>query len=107
MEMMVQTGSVEFWRGAEGFVNTPNIHEDWVQLTLPVQGSCEFIQDGSARAAGGGIGRAFPACSRIRLHLRRGRHRNLFRPGDSDRRKPLHAKTRRLHEGRLRRPNHD
>lgn len=70
--MMFQTGSVELWRGAEGFANAPHIHEDWVQLTLPVQGSCEFIQDGKAWRLQPGSGLVQPPRALHHFRLEKG-----------------------------------
>lgn len=72
MEMMFQTGAVELWRGAEGFANTPHSHEDWVQLTLPVQGSCEFIQDGRAWGLKPGSGLVQPPRALHHFRLEKG-----------------------------------
>ncbi|KWX85290.1 hypothetical protein AMQ83_25660 [Paenibacillus riograndensis] len=45
MEINLLTDTFELWKGKNGFANTPHAHADWYQVTLPVQGTCDLLQN--------------------------------------------------------------
>ncbi|MBW4084606.1 AraC family transcriptional regulator [Paenibacillus sp. S150] len=45
MEINVLTDTFELWKGKSGFANTPHEHADWYQVTLPVKGTCDLLQN--------------------------------------------------------------
>ncbi|MNO29839.1 Melibiose operon regulatory protein [compost metagenome] len=45
MEINLLTDTFELWKGKSGFANIPHEHEGWYQVTLPVQGTCDLLQN--------------------------------------------------------------
>jgi len=45
MEMKIETDWIELWHGYDNFRNVPHKHEDWLQVTLPIKGTCHFSQE--------------------------------------------------------------
>ncbi|GIP34342.1 AraC family transcriptional regulator [Paenibacillus sp. J2TS4] len=44
MKMEITTERLELIRYDEEFVNTPHVHEDWYQITIPIRGTCVLTQ---------------------------------------------------------------
>ncbi|QHW29907.1 helix-turn-helix transcriptional regulator [Paenibacillus rhizovicinus] len=54
--MKAETEWIELWQGSEDFKNVPHAHEDWMQVTLPIQGTCHFTQEARSYALEQGSG---------------------------------------------------
>ncbi|WP_219836799.1 helix-turn-helix domain-containing protein [Paenibacillus sp. R14(2021)] len=45
MEIKVRTEWIELWQGTDDFATISHAHDNWMQVTLPVKGTCLFTQD--------------------------------------------------------------
>lgn len=69
MEMKAETEWIELWQGSEGFKNVPHAHADWMQVTLPIQGTCHFTQEARGYALGQGSGLIQPPGTNHHFHI--------------------------------------
>ncbi|MEF3303578.1 AraC family transcriptional regulator [Paenibacillus sp. GYB003] len=45
MQIRIVTPAMELWRIEDEFTNVPHSHEERVQLTVPIRGTCHFTQE--------------------------------------------------------------
>ncbi|MGG1518136.1 helix-turn-helix domain-containing protein [Paenibacillus oryzisoli] len=69
MEMKAETAWIELWQGSNGFKNGPHVHDDWMQITLPVRGVCHFTQEARSYALRQGSGLIQPPGAEHHFHL--------------------------------------
>lgn len=45
MELNIMMNDLELWKASGRFANEPHVHDDWYQVTMPVSGICDFVQE--------------------------------------------------------------
>ncbi|NBD27970.1 AraC-like ligand-binding domain-containing protein [Paenibacillus glycinis] len=69
MEMKARTEWIGLWQGSEDFKNVSHAHEQWMQVTLPVQGTCHFTQENRGYALQQGSGLIQPPGTNHHFHI--------------------------------------
>ncbi|WP_158442428.1 helix-turn-helix domain-containing protein [Paenibacillus pini] len=54
--MSIKTDRIELFKGANRFSNSSHAHDDWYQVTVPVQGTCHFMMENKGYQLAGGRG---------------------------------------------------
>ncbi|KIL39799.1 hypothetical protein SD70_18080 [Gordoniibacillus kamchatkensis] len=57
MQIRIKTPAMELWRIEDEFTNDPHFHDDRVQLTVPIHGTCQFTQERREYRLGEGCAR--------------------------------------------------
>ncbi|GAA3402659.1 AraC family transcriptional regulator [Paenibacillus hodogayensis] len=45
MQIRIATTGMELWKIEHEFTNVPHVHDNWLQVTVPIQGTCHFTHE--------------------------------------------------------------
>ncbi|WP_152392750.1 helix-turn-helix domain-containing protein [Paenibacillus guangzhouensis] len=69
MEMRTETEWIELWQVSDDFQNVAHQHDEWIQVTLPIKGTCHFTQEARNYDLRQGNGMIQPPGAKHNFHL--------------------------------------